>query len=67
MPGRTSTPTDRFDFRPTKAEVNQVKTIFKNNFTILQNFRQTAPPQKNSSNIRAKESLYYRFILINIY
>lgn len=63
MPGRTSTAADRFDFRPTKIEVEQVRIIFNNDFRIFENFRHTAPPQRTASSARSKESLYYRFII----
>nr|CAD2177492.1 unnamed protein product [Meloidogyne enterolobii] len=56
--------TERFDFRPTKEELETVNTLFSSDFHIPLNFQRTAPPEiepligKGKPN--RQPSLYYR-------
>uniref|UniRef100_A0A915D102 Lariat debranching enzyme C-terminal domain-containing protein n=1 Tax=Ditylenchus dipsaci TaxID=166011 RepID=A0A915D102_9BILA len=61
MPGRNAGSSERYDFRPTKQELDEVATLFNNDFRIPSNFCQTAPPeQKPFAKRRDPPSLYYR-------
>lgn len=60
MPGKTSSG-ERYDFRPTKKEIEEINNIFNNNFKIPLNFRRTAPPEQSPEGRgRISPSKYYR-------
>uniref|UniRef100_A0AC34RC38 Thiamine diphosphokinase n=1 Tax=Panagrolaimus sp. JU765 TaxID=591449 RepID=A0AC34RC38_9BILA len=59
MPSRTGAIQERWDFRPTEDEVKVVRNIFKDDFKIPDNFRQTAPPFSPDESIH-EPCLYYR-------
>ncbi|VDK43176.1 unnamed protein product [Gongylonema pulchrum] len=50
---------ERWDFRPTEEELNEVKELFGDNFVIPMNFQMTAEPHCSQEGPVAEE-LYYR-------
>lgn len=51
---------ERWDFRPTEEEIEDVKQIFKSNFKIPENFRRTAKPHVPGQDENCGAELYYR-------
>ncbi|VDN51474.1 unnamed protein product [Dracunculus medinensis] len=51
---------ERWDFRPTEEEIEDVKRIFKSNFKIPENFRRTAKPHVPGQDENCGAELYYR-------
>ncbi|MFH4984248.1 hypothetical protein AB6A40_010957, partial [Gnathostoma spinigerum] len=59
MPSRHKTD-ERWDFRPTEKELEEIDEIFKGQYKIPNNFEMTAPPHKPGDNINMASELYYR-------
>ncbi|KAH7722605.1 RNA lariat debranching enzyme [Aphelenchoides avenae] len=60
MPSRTASSSERWDFRPTADELEEVRRIYDNDFRVPQNFRRTAPPHKPTDNFNLRPEFYYR-------
>ncbi|MFH4976755.1 hypothetical protein AB6A40_003464 [Gnathostoma spinigerum] len=59
MPSRHKTD-ERWDFRPTEKELEEIGEIFKDEYKIPNNFEMTDPPHKPGDNINMVSELYYR-------
>ncbi|VDN07761.1 unnamed protein product, partial [Thelazia callipaeda] len=51
---------ERWDFRPTEEELEEIKKIFDGDFKIPMNFKMTAQPHKESEHIDSAQEIYYR-------
>jgi len=63
MPGKVAGSDDRYDFRPTQEELDEVMELMHGDLKIPMNFRRTAPIEQepfNRARFRCPPSLYYR-------